>query len=141
MDAGTRHTPENRARVLLVDDNAAFLTLVARVLQQEFTVTGVLMNAEALLAAWPTARADVIVLDISLPGQNGLEAAARLRTLGCRAHIVFLSVHEAADIVNAAWGAGGVGYVAKRDLGADLLPAIRAALRGERYVSAAIGAE
>jgi DNA-binding NarL/FixJ family response regulator len=141
MDLGSSDSAEVRARVLLVDDSAAFVTLVARVVQQEFKVTGVLSDAESLLAAWPTARADVIVLDISLPGQNGLEAAARLRMLGCRAHIIFLSVHEAPDIVNAAWGAGGVGYVAKRDLGADLLPAIRAALRGERFVSAAIGAQ
>jgi DNA-binding NarL/FixJ family response regulator len=51
---------------------------------------------------------------------------------------VFLSVHEATEFVHAAWEVGAMAYVAKRDLNCALVPAVRAALRGRRYVSAAI---
>jgi DNA-binding NarL/FixJ family response regulator len=80
----------------------------------------------------------VIVLDISLPCATGLEAAVCVRSQGCDAAIVFLSQHQSAEIVRAAWAVGALGYVAKRDLAAALLPAIRAALRGERFVSPSI---
>jgi DNA-binding NarL/FixJ family response regulator len=124
-----------------VDDHAAMLALLTRLLEKEFTITGVVMDAESLMVAWRRARADVIVLDISLPGASGLQAAANLRAVGCPARIVFLSIDEAPEIVNAAWRVGGIGYVAKRDLAIDLIPAIRAALRGQRYVSAAINGD
>jgi DNA-binding NarL/FixJ family response regulator len=79
------------------------------------------------------------VLDISLPKQSGLQAAAQVRAAGCEVPIVFVSVHEAPEIVSAARDAGGRGFVAKRSLGVDLVPAIRAVLNGRRFVSAVIG--
>jgi DNA-binding NarL/FixJ family response regulator len=141
MDSSTSAAHAVRARVLLVDDSPAVLTLVSHVLEPDFTVIGTLPDAESLVAAWPNARADVIVLDISLPGQTGLEVIGHLRAVGCHAHVVFLSVHEEPDIVSAAWAAGGTAYVAKRDLGSELVPAIRAALKGQRFISTAIAAE
>jgi DNA-binding NarL/FixJ family response regulator len=101
-------------------------------------VAGLVPDAESLIASWPLTNPDVVVLDISLPGCTGFEATARLRAAGCAAPVVFLSVHEAPDIVRAAWAAGGVAYVAKRDAGWDLVPAIHAALAGRRFVSAAL---
>jgi DNA-binding NarL/FixJ family response regulator len=88
---------------------------------------------------WVAAKPDVVVMDVALTGCSGFDAVARLRAAGCRAAIVFLSVHEEPEFVEAAWEAGGLGYVAKRDVGCALVPAVRAALRGQRYVSAAIG--
>ena len=130
-----------RPRVLVVDDYAPILGHVARLLEKEFTVAGLVLDAESLIERWTTARPDVIVLDISLPQCSGFEAAARLRKAGCDAPIVFFSVHEAPELVRAAWTAGGLGYVAKRDVGWDLVPAIRAALGGRRFVSAAIDSQ
>jgi DNA-binding NarL/FixJ family response regulator len=127
-----------RPRVLVVDDYAPLLGHVARLLEKEFTVVGLVLEAESLVERWTTTTPDVIVLDISMPGCSGFEAAGRARAAGCSVPIVFLSVHEAPEIVRAAWTAGGLGYVAKRDLGWDLVPAIRAALRGRRFVSTAI---
>ena len=95
---------------------------------------------ESLLARWPAAQPDVVVIDVSLTCCSGFDAAGRLRAAGCRAAIVFLSVYEEPEFVDAAWEAGGLGYVAKRDVGSALVPAVRAALRGRRYVSAAISA-
>jgi two-component system, OmpR family, response regulator len=132
---------EGRPRVLIVDDYAPFLGHVARLLEKEFTVVALALDAESLMERWSTVRPDVIVLDISLPKCSGFEAAARLRRGGCDAPIVFLTVHEAPEIVRAAWTAGGLGYVAKRDLGWDLVPAIKAALGGRRYTSAALDSQ
>jgi DNA-binding NarL/FixJ family response regulator len=124
--------------VLVVDDHAPTLAHVAGLVGKDFTVAGLVLDAESLIASWPLTKPDVVVLDISLPGCTGFEATARLRAAGCEAAVVFLSVHEAPDIVRAAWAAGGVAYVAKRDAGWDLVPAIHAALAGRRFVSAAI---
>jgi DNA-binding NarL/FixJ family response regulator len=130
-----------RPRVLVVDDYAPMLGHVARLLEKEFTVAGLVLDADSLLHGWPAARPDVIVMDISLPRCSGLEAAARVREAGCGVPIVFLTVHETPEIVRAAWDAGGLGYVAKRDLEWDLVPAIRAALHGQRFLSAAIDSQ
>jgi DNA-binding NarL/FixJ family response regulator len=134
-----RRAPDARPpRVLIVDDSAPVRAYLAGLLEREFTVAGVVSDAESLLHGWTTWRPDVIVLDISLPGLSGLEAAARLRKDECDAPIVFLSVHVDPEIVLAAWGAGGTAYVAKGDVGRDLLPAIHAVLGGRRFASAAI---
>jgi DNA-binding NarL/FixJ family response regulator len=137
-DAPTRR--ETRSRVLVVDDHAPMLAHVAGIVEKEFTVVGVVQDVDALMTGWRAARPDVVVLDVSLLRGSGFEAAIRLRTCGCDAAIVFLSVHEEAEVVRASWVAGGLGYVAKRDLAAELLPAIRSALRGQRYTSAAVAA-
>jgi two-component system nitrate/nitrite response regulator NarL len=128
----------HRPRVLVVDDHARVLEHTARVLEGEFTVVACLRDAESLLSAWPEARPDVVVLDVSLAAGNGFDAAVQLRAAGCGAAIVFLSVHEAREFVRAGWDAGASAYVAKRDVNRALVPAIRAALRGRRYVSGAI---
>ena len=65
---------------------------------------------------WPAAQPDVVVIDVALTDGSGFDAAGRLRAAGCRAAIVFLSVHEEPEFVDAAWEAGGLGYVAKRDV-------------------------
>jgi DNA-binding NarL/FixJ family response regulator len=131
-------SPDVRARVVVADDHARMLGHLGRLLEKEFTVAGLILDAALLVDEWPLSQPDVIVLDISMPGCTGFEAAARLRAAGCQVPIVFVSVHEAPDMVTAAWAAGGAAYVAKRDLVADLVPAIHAALRGRRFVSASI---
>jgi DNA-binding NarL/FixJ family response regulator len=124
--------------VLVVDDHPLMLAYVSRVLEGEFIVAGTASNVDTVVLGWPSARPDVLVMDVTLGRGSGFDAATRLRSVGCGVPIVFLSVHETPEVVRAAWNAGGLGYVAKRDLGRELVPAIRAALRGERYISAAV---
>jgi DNA-binding NarL/FixJ family response regulator len=133
--SGTPPSSE-RPRVLIVDDHALMLEYTARTLEAEFVIAGRLRDVRSLMNEWQAAHPDLIVLDVSLTDGNGFEAVGRLRACGCCVPIVFLSVHEGAEFVRAAWEAGGIGYVAKRDLRSGLVPAVRAALQGRRYVSA-----
>ena len=88
--------------MLLVDDNQAMLARAASVLAATCVVVGQVQDGVAALAAAATLVPDVIVLDISMPGMTGLDVAARLRAAGSTAAIVFLTVHDDAELVEAA---------------------------------------
>ena len=123
------------ARLLLADDHAAMLGKTVRLLEGEFAVVGTVGNGLDLLEAASRLDPDVVVLDITMPGLDGIQAARRLRRAGCRAKLVFLTVHEDLDYVRAALDAGGAAYVVKARLVSDLIPAISSALSGTRFIS------
>jgi DNA-binding NarL/FixJ family response regulator len=104
-------------------------------------VVGSVADGRALLAEAERLHPDVIVLDITMPLLDGIEAARQLRHSHGPARLVFLTVHEDADFARAALDAGGLGYVVKTRLASDLLPAIRAALADRRFVSPTISLE
>ena len=83
-------------------------------------------------------KPDLILLDIGLPKLNGIEAARRIRQLSPSSKIIFLSLHDSLDVVQAALSTGAVGYVRKTDAGRELLPAVDAVLRGKQFVSSAL---
>ena len=124
-----------RTRVLLVDDNAAMLRRAAAVLTPDCEVVGAVKDGPAALAAAREFQPDVIVLDISMPGMNGLELASRLREAGSTAALVFLTVHDEEEFVLAAQAAGAIGYVVKPRLVSDLMIAVREARAGCPFVS------
>jgi DNA-binding NarL/FixJ family response regulator len=128
-------TAVKRARLLLADDHAAILAQAVRLLECQFEIAGNAGNGLETVEAAVRLDPDVLVLDITLPGIDGIEVAHRLRHAGCRTKLVFLTVHEDPDYVRAALEAGGVAYVAKARLATDLLPAIHSALAGELFVS------
>ena len=84
---------------------------------------------------------DVLVLDISMPVLNGIEAARRLTAAGSAAKIVFLTVNRDVDSVRAALAAGALGYVIKDRLVADLPVALSEALAGRSFVSPCVSIE
>jgi DNA-binding NarL/FixJ family response regulator len=124
-----------RPRVLLADDHSATLAVTAEVLAGECLIVARVGNGSELLAEAERLHPDVVVLDITMPGLDGIEAARQLRRSRRPARLVFLTVHEDADYARAALDAGGLGYVVKARLASDLLPAIRAALADRRFVS------
>jgi DNA-binding NarL/FixJ family response regulator len=127
---------DERARVLVADDHQSLLDRVVSILHDEYDVVGTVTDGTSLVAAEATLTPDVLVIDISMPGMSGLEAASSIRRRGSHAAVVCLTAHQEPEIVEAAWRAGVLGYVTKTSLAQDLLPAVRAALGGHRFVSA-----
>jgi DNA-binding NarL/FixJ family response regulator len=123
------------ARVLIVDDNEGMLTRAAAVLSSGCEVVGTVKDGQSALEAADALHPDVIVLDISMPGMTGFDVARRLRESGCTAAVVFLTVHDDEEFVVRARAVGGLGYVAKPRLAADLVPAVRDARAGRPFVS------
>ena len=128
-------------RVLLADDHPDFLAVAARLLEGEYEVVQAVGDGESLLHEAAHLRPEIVVLDISMPGLNGIEAARRLKAAGGAAAVVFLTVHSDPDYVRAALAAGARGYVVKSRLASDLLPALREALAGRSFVSPSIRLE
>jgi DNA-binding NarL/FixJ family response regulator len=83
-------------------------------------------------------KPDLIVLDIGLPKLNGIEAARQIRQLSPSSKIIFLSLYNSLDVVQAALGTGALGYVCKTDARRELLLAVDAVLRGKQFVSSSI---
>jgi DNA-binding NarL/FixJ family response regulator len=126
-----------RITVLLADDNIAVLDHVRTMLekQTDCKVVAVISEGATVVRECLRLRPNVISLDISMGAQSGIDIARRLRDSGCCAKIIFLSVHEDSDYVNAAMGAGGSAYVVKSRLSMDLLSAINAVLSNKLFVS------
>jgi DNA-binding NarL/FixJ family response regulator len=122
-------------RVLLADDHGDFLRKVRGELSTEFEIVDTAANGEEAIDAVHRLDPDVLVIDISMPILDGLQAVARLRDDHCRTKVVFLTIHEQSDFVSAAFAAGASGYVSKRHLGSDLVPAIREVLQGHTFIS------
>jgi DNA-binding NarL/FixJ family response regulator len=124
-----------RASLVLADDHEDFLAAVVRHVEGDFEVVKTVSNGQALLDEVARLQPDVVVLDISMPVLNGIEAARRLKTRGSPVRIVFLTVQADPDYMRAALGTGALGYVLKSELASDLLPCLREALMGRSFVS------
>ncbi len=124
-----------RVRILLADDHREMLEEVVHLLQSEFEVVGAVNDGQTLLEAASKLRPDVVVLDISMPIMNGLEAVDRLKEAGSNAKVVFLTVHEDPDFVHESLAKGALCYVVKPRLTSDLVPAIKEALANRSFVS------
>ena len=122
-------------RVLLADDLTAVLSAVAKILQDSFEIVGMVSDGRSALDAAVALQPDLLVPDISMPGMSGIEVASELKNLGCHSEIVFLTVHEDADIRATCLAAGALGYVAKVLMETDLIPAMNEALAGREFVS------
>jgi len=124
--------------VLLADDHGEFLATVVRHLEPHYDVVGTVSNGQALVDEAVRLAPDLVVLDISMPVLNGIDAARKLKASGSRATIVFLTVHADPDYVRAALGVGASGYVLKSELASDLLPCLRDAVGGRSFVSPSV---
>ena len=125
----------NRPRILLADDHKEMRDRIQRYLEVEFDVVAAVENGRTLLDAASKLNPDVCLLDISMPVLNGIEAAVKLRESGSTAKVLFLTIHEDPDFLEAALNTGASGYVLKRRMASDLRAAIRDALAGKTFVS------
>jgi DNA-binding NarL/FixJ family response regulator len=122
-------------RVMLADDHPMMLEGLTKLLSPEFEIVGAVTDGRALLEAAEARRPDLIVLDISMPGMDGIEATRRLRDLVPEARVLILSVHLEPSWVQAAFDAGAWGYLTKTSAAREVETAVREVLQGNFYLS------
>ena len=122
-------------RVLIADDHRMLADAYTRILADEFEVVGVVGDGRELLEVAPTLTPDVILLDISMPRLNGLDAARSLRQVLPDVVIVVVTMHQDAQLAASAFQAGVAGYVTKSAAASELRTALVASLAGERYLT------
>jgi len=127
-----------RPRVLLADDHKEMRDRVTRYLEVEFDVVEAVADGRTLLDAASRLNPDICLLDISMPSLNGIETAIQLKQLGSKAKVLFLTIHEDVDFLEAALRTGASGYVLKRRIASDLRPAIRDVLAGKTFISSSV---
>jgi DNA-binding NarL/FixJ family response regulator len=111
------------------------LETLVRLLSHDFDVVATASDGLAVLTQAEDLAPDLLVLDIAMPGLNGIATAARLKSLGSTARVVFVTNMRGRDFVDRSLALGPVGFVVKDRLVADLFPAIRSVLSGEPFVS------
>jgi DNA-binding NarL/FixJ family response regulator len=126
----------SKIRVVLADDHQQMIATVRQTLGEQFEVVGAVEDGKQAVNAVLTLNPDLLVIDISMPVLNGLQAAKQLQTANSRAKIIFLTIYESRDFVDAAFCAGASGYVSKGRLYTDLIPAIHEAMLGRTFISA-----
>jgi len=124
-----------RARILVADDHLLIRERVTHLLEPTFDIIGVVDNGKDLLSEANRLNPEIIVLDISMPELNGIDAARQLRSSGSQAKLVFLTVHEQVQFVRRCMAEGALGYVVKPRLESDLMQAVEEALLNRRYIS------
>ena len=124
-----------KLQVVVADDNVEFLRKFISVLGTEFHVVGTAADGKSALECIRRCRPDVVVLDLEMPGLNGLEITRELMKHSPRPAIVICSVENDLEIVEAAQKAGALGYVFKARAARDLNVAVRSVARGESFVS------
>ena len=124
-------------RVLVADDHMIVRSGIRHVLESEagFEVVGEAASGAETVSLASQLRPDVVVLDISMPEQSGLEVAARLRSSAADTRVLILSMHDNSEYVVESVKAGAHGYLLKDTAATQLRNAIRAVCRGESYFS------
>ena len=127
-----------RPRVLIADDHRLVAEACVSLLEPEFEVVGTVSDGRALLDAAATLRPDVVILDISMPQLNGLDAGEQVKQKIRTTKIIYLTMLQEPDVAAEAFRRGASGYVLKHCNAEELVAAVRRVLRGESYLSANI---
>jgi DNA-binding NarL/FixJ family response regulator len=124
-------------RVLVADDHTIVRSGIRHVLEGEpgFEVVGEASTGQEVFSLTAELHPDIVVLDISMPGESGLHVAARLSTTPSPPRVLILSMHDNAEYVIESVRAGAHGYLLKDTAATELRTAIRAVCRGESYFS------
>jgi len=123
--------------VLVVDDHAMVRKAICALLSSDpiLNVICETSDGEQAVEKAEEFQPDLVLMDISLPGISGIEAARRIRRVSPKSQIIFLSQHDSLQMVKDALNVGGHGYVTKIDAGLELLKAIRTVREGKQFVS------
>ncbi|HEU4936908.1 MAG TPA: response regulator transcription factor [Vicinamibacterales bacterium] len=124
-----------KPRVLLADDHALILGAFEKLLAGECDIVGQVGDGRALVAAVETLNPDVVVLDISMPLLNGLDAGRQIKQKSRNVKLVYLTMNEDPDLAAEAFRAGASGYLLKSSAASELTAAIREVTQGRSYIT------
>ena len=127
-----------RPRALLADDHTILLEALTTILEPEVEVVGTANDGRSLLKIAAELKPSVIVLDISMPLMNGLDAGRRLKNLLPDVKLIYLTMSRDPDVAAEAFRVGASGYVLKSSAASELRQAIREVLLGRSYVTSQI---
>ncbi len=130
-----------RIRILLADDHTLVLEGLKRLLAADFELVGMVENGRELLAVAGKLKPDVVLLDISMPLLNGVDAARQLKKIRPEIKIIFLTMHAEKTYVSEAFNAGASGYLLKRSAASELVFAIQEVAKGQLYLTPLISAD
>ena len=128
----------SRPRVLLADDHTLVLEGLAKLVAEDCELVGKAEDGRSLIRVAEKLEPDVIVLDVSMPQLNGLEAGRQLRKLLPSCKLIFLTMHADPTYAKAAFDLGASGFLLKRSAATELAQAIQAVMKGQCYVTPAI---
>jgi len=124
-----------KPRVLMADDHSMILAGLRKLVEGECEVVGTVEDGRALVEAAQKLRPDLILLDISMPLLNGLEAARQLTKLVPESKLIILTMHASPTYATEAFQAGASGYLLKRSAASELSQAIQSVLQGRQYLT------
>ncbi len=124
-----------KPRVLLADDHSLVLEGFRRILDDQCELIGMVEDGRALLEAAQRVLPDMVILDISMPLLNGIDAATQLKKTQPSVKVIFVTMHSDADYVRSAFEAGASGYLLKRSAVDELEQAIRTVWAGHTYIT------
>jgi DNA-binding NarL/FixJ family response regulator len=130
-----------KPRILLADDHALVLEGFRRILGEQYNLVGTAADGRALLDAARKLQPDIVILDISMPLLNGIDAAPQIKKLCPHAKLIFVTMHADTDYVRSAFEAGASAYVLKQSAVDELDQAIRAVMSGDSYITPLITKE
>lgn len=122
-------------RVLLADDHSLILKGIRGLLETRYDIVGAAENGQTLVAEAIRLQPDIIVLDVSMPILNGIDAARAIKRTLPSAKLIFLTMHSNAVYLRKALEAGASGYVLKSGAAEELLAAIDESRKGNTYIS------
>jgi DNA-binding NarL/FixJ family response regulator len=130
----------NTVRILLADDHSMVRQGFRRILeaQQDIEIVGEASDGREAVALVEQLKPDVVVMDVAMPGLNGIEATRRISEVSPRTRVLALSMHKDGVYVREILRAGARGYLLKDAFDADLIAAVRAVARGEGYIAPAV---
>jgi len=124
-----------RPRIILADDHTLLLDALKNLMEPEFEVVGTFNDGQALVEAAQELNPNVVVLDISMPTMNGLNAGQRLKQMMPLVKLVYLTMNHDPDVAGEAFRLGASAFVLKNSAATELLQAIRKVVRGGYYVT------
>ncbi|MCH6558690.1 MAG: response regulator transcription factor [Nitrospirae bacterium] len=130
-----------RPRIILADDHRMFAEGLKRLLEPDYEIVAMVDDGKELVATVAEIPADLILVDISMPGLNGIEAARQIIESNRDAKIILLTMHDEVTYVTTALDAGVRGYVLKQAAPSELLAAIKEVLKGSVYVSPSLASQ